>query len=267
MSFKISPKINHKISSASNDSGDPLQDEWVEIIEPKSRTKIYANLQSGICAKNPPEGVPVLTTDDFSDHWWELYDKKTGKYYYYNPEQQKTAWTKPTPNGNGNSRRLLIIPVSKLRTFRKMNSEGYQSEKRDACTQTIASSLISTGTQTISETDLEVELNDKLRIVNITSNSPKSSSCTHAGSGTTKEKHPPRPQMNHRQYSDFTGRARNPYLKNYQKQITIADEQPYRKANDQIDHRIPSHYNTQMFPCADSIYQSKKESDNGSKMN
>lgn len=152
-------------------------EEWVEIVEPKSKTKIYANLDSGFCAKNPPEGVSILKADDFTDHWWELFDKKTGRYYYYNPKQQKTVWTKPTLNGknslstNGSNdrrsvgRRLLIIPVSRLQTFKKLSpatdpNRSQPAGKSDASTQTIASNLVTTGTQTFSESDLSTKLNE-----------------------------------------------------------------------------------------------------------
>lgn len=229
MSFEISPKINDRVNVDTSIDHSQTQEEWVEIVEPKSKTKIYANLQSGICAKFPPKQSSVVKTDDF---WWELFDKKTGKYYYYNPEQQKTSWAKPTSNGDG--KRLLIIPVSKLKTFRKLSTGEQQSEKCDASTQTIAHSLISTGTQTISELDLENELSNKLRLVDIPSDLSKSNSCTHSQS--VKKSLSPRSRMNHRQYSDFTGKPQNPYLRNYQKQVSISNDRPHGNAHDQLDH-------------------------------
>ena len=201
MSYKISPTTNHD----HNGNHSPLLEEWVEIVEPKSKTIIYANLESGVCAKHPPNGVSVIKAEEFSDHWWELYDKRTGKYYYYNPKQQKTAWTKPSVNGSVDSRRILIIPVSKLQTFRRLSPNEQVKEKCDASTQTIASNLVSTGTQTIIESTLENELSDKLQIVDLNSNLAKSSFCTHSND----RKEPSscyKSHLNHRQLSDFTGR-------------------------------------------------------------
>jgi hypothetical protein len=229
MSFEVSSDINDGVDVDTNIDHGQTQEEWVEIIEPKSKTKIYANLQSGVCAKYPPKQSSVVKTDDF---WWELFDKKTGKYYYYNPEQQKTSWAKPSSNGDG--KRLLIVPVSKLKTLRKSSSSEQQNPKCDASTQTMAHGLISTGTQTISELDLENELNNKLRLVEIPSDLSKSSSCTHSQAVTKSLS--PRSRMNHRQYSDFTGKPQNPYLKNYHKQVSIANDRPYINAHDQVDH-------------------------------
>jgi len=38
--------------------------------------------------------------------WWELYDSKTSRFYYYNAGSQKTVWHRPQ-NGD-------IIPLAKL---------------------------------------------------------------------------------------------------------------------------------------------------------
>lgn len=126
-------------------------DEWVEIQQPSSQEKIYANLKHGLCAKQPPPGSHVRKVEEYSDHWWELYDQKTGKLYYYNPEKQKTVWNRPdeTEGSNGdlqNGRKLLIIPASKLQTFKKLREPV--REKCDASTQTETSKSCSTGTQT-----------------------------------------------------------------------------------------------------------------------
>jgi len=41
-----------------------------------------------------------------SNQWWELFDKKTSCFYYYNAANQKTVWHRPT-NAD-------IIPLAKL---------------------------------------------------------------------------------------------------------------------------------------------------------
>lgn len=184
-------------------------DEWVEIVEPRSKKRIYANLATGICAKQPPDGAPVSRTEDFSDHWWELYDQKTSKYYYYNPERQKTAWTRPSESeaGNGTSRRVLIIPVSKLQTFRKLSPNECGVEKCDASTQTVASGSISIGTQTNDGTNIEDDIETKLDISDTATAPVKlANSCIHPVS--TRRSH-----LNQRQLSDFSGKDRFDYLR------------------------------------------------------
>ncbi|XP_066904211.1 rho GTPase-activating protein 39 isoform X1 [Halyomorpha halys] len=86
--------------------------EWVEIIEPKTKEHMYANLATGECVWDPPAGVPVKKTDN--KQWWELFDHNTGRFYYYNATSQKTVWHRP-PNCD-------IIPLAKLQTL-KQNTE------------------------------------------------------------------------------------------------------------------------------------------------
>lgn len=246
---KMSPKTSSPGSNSISDAtkNGPLSNEWVEIIEPKSKKRIYANLETGSCAKYPPEGAIVSRSEDFSDHWWELYDQKTGKYYYYNPEKQKTAWARPeedttspsTTNGNGGkTKRLLVIPVSKLQTFKRLSPSEQDVDKCDASTQTVASNLVSTGTQTISESKLADEFRDKLRVIDLSNEmSRESSSCTH-------EKPTNMSRLTHRQMSDFNGRDKSAYLKSHRRTV----EQPRRGDNHvrrspSIDQDRPSQHN------------------------
>ncbi|KAF5281123.1 hypothetical protein FQR65_LT02989 [Abscondita terminalis] len=82
--------------------------EWVEIIEPKTREHMYANLTTGECVWDPPEGVPVKRTN--SNQWWELFDSNTARFYYYNASSQCTVWHKPI--------NCDIIPLAKLQTLK-----------------------------------------------------------------------------------------------------------------------------------------------------
>jgi Rho GTPase-activating protein 39 len=50
-------------------------------------------------------------TSDVENQWWELYDKKTSRFYYYNASSQKTVWHRPQ-NGD-------IIPLAKLQVRQK----------------------------------------------------------------------------------------------------------------------------------------------------
>ncbi|XP_076306785.1 uncharacterized protein LOC143223138 isoform X2 [Tachypleus tridentatus] len=86
--------------------------DWVEIIEPRTREHMYANLISGECVWELPPGVMVKKTDE--NQWWELFDQKTSRYYYYNPSSQKTVWQAP--------QNCDIIPLAKLQTL-KQNTE------------------------------------------------------------------------------------------------------------------------------------------------
>lgn len=249
----MSPKTSLTLDSHKT---NPL-DEWVEIVEPKTKKTIYANLESGVCAKYPPQGAIVSRSEDFSDHWWELYDQKTGKYYYYNPEQQKTAWTKPnessTANG-GDRKRLLIIPVSKLQTFKKISSNDQDRDKCDASTQTIASNLVSTGTQTISESALENEFNNRLNFIDLSNDSSKSNSCTH--SSTVNKSH----QLNHRQLSDFSSRDNANYFRKHNDKAAEAGKQQainrsfkhdnssqHDQVSDQVDNSFVNYFGSPSY--------------------
>ncbi|KAJ8973331.1 hypothetical protein NQ317_005372 [Molorchus minor] len=99
--------------------------EWVEIIEPKTQEHMYANLATGECVWDPPEGVPVKRTD--SNQWWELFDQNTARFYYYNARSQRTVWHKPT--------NCDIIPLAKLQTL-KHNTDCSPAATSHQSTQT-----------------------------------------------------------------------------------------------------------------------------------
>ena len=99
------------MSSSSVASPPPLT-EWVEIIEPRTQEHMFANLTTGECVWDPPEGVPVKKAND--DQWWELFDQNTSRFYYYNASSQKTVWHRPA--------NCDIIPLAKLQTL-KQNTE------------------------------------------------------------------------------------------------------------------------------------------------
>ncbi|XP_046408434.1 uncharacterized protein LOC124172941 isoform X2 [Ischnura elegans] len=86
--------------------------EWVEIVEPRTKEHMYANLTTGECVWDPPPGMPVKKTDH--NQWWELFDQNTSRFYYYNATSQKTVWHRP--------HNCDIIPLAKLQTL-KQNTE------------------------------------------------------------------------------------------------------------------------------------------------
>ncbi|XP_014258422.1 rho GTPase-activating protein 39 isoform X2 [Cimex lectularius] len=113
--------------------------EWVEIIEPKTKEHMYANLATGECVWDPPAGVPVKKTDN--KQWWELFDHNTGRFYYYNATSQKTVWHRP--------QNCDIIPLAKLQTL-KQNTEPVVPEDGNDVSSTASSrkSKESVATQT-----------------------------------------------------------------------------------------------------------------------
>ncbi|XP_015209707.1 rho GTPase-activating protein 39 isoform X2 [Lepisosteus oculatus] len=87
--------------------------EWVEIIEPRTRERMYANLLTGECVWDPPQGVRIKRTSD--NQWWELFDPNTSRFYYYNASSQRTVWHRP--------QNCDIIPLAKLQTL-KQNTDS-----------------------------------------------------------------------------------------------------------------------------------------------
>lgn len=90
-----------------------LRLEWVEIIEPRTRERMYANLVTGECVWDPPAGVRIKRTSE--NQWWELFDPNTSRFYYYNASTQRTVWHRPQD--------CDIIPLAKLQTL-KQNTES-----------------------------------------------------------------------------------------------------------------------------------------------
>lgn len=87
--------------------------EWVEIVEPRTREHMYANLVTGECVWDPPAGVRIKRTSE--NQWWELFDPNTSRFYYYNATSQRTVWHRPQD--------CDIIPLAKLQTL-KQNTES-----------------------------------------------------------------------------------------------------------------------------------------------
>eukprot|EP00035_Acanthoeca_spectabilis_P039608 m.63704 g.63704 ORF g.63704 m.63704 type:complete len:544 (-) comp9675_c0_seq1:163-1794(-) len=89
------------------DSGEAY--EWVEILEPESKKKMYANVISGDCLWDPPAGVPVKASHE--NQWWELVDASTSRSYYYNASSHATVWERPQGGD--------IIPLAKLQQMQE----------------------------------------------------------------------------------------------------------------------------------------------------
>ncbi|XP_046664584.1 rho GTPase-activating protein 39 isoform X2 [Homalodisca vitripennis] len=99
--------------------------EWVEIIEPRTKEHMYANLTTGECVWDPPKGVPVKKTDN--NQWWELFDQNTSRFYYYNATSQKTVWHRP--------QNCDIIPLAKLQTLKQNTEPAVLEDTGDTSSQ------------------------------------------------------------------------------------------------------------------------------------
>src|SRR5688572_14152385 len=90
--------------------------EWVEIIEPRSREKMFVNLLTGECGWDEPSGVPIKRLHEHEGHqWWELFDVQTSRFYYYNSMTQQTCWQKPKSSS------AVIIPLAKFQLLKVSN--------------------------------------------------------------------------------------------------------------------------------------------------
>ena len=90
--------------------------DWVEILEPRSGEKMFVNLVSGDCGWDEPRGVAIKRLHEQDGHqWWELFDSKTSRFYYYNATTQQTCWQKPKSSS------AIIIPLAKFQLLKQTN--------------------------------------------------------------------------------------------------------------------------------------------------
>uniref|UniRef100_A0A3P9ITD5 Rho GTPase-activating protein 39 n=1 Tax=Oryzias latipes TaxID=8090 RepID=A0A3P9ITD5_ORYLA len=75
---------------------------------------MYANLLTGECVWDPPQGVCIKRTGE--NQWWELFDPNTSRFYYYNASSQRTVWHRPQG--------CDIIPLAKLQTLKQHTDGG-----------------------------------------------------------------------------------------------------------------------------------------------
>ncbi|XP_060053031.1 rho GTPase-activating protein 39 isoform X3 [Erinaceus europaeus] len=128
-------------------SGPSTRLEWVEIIEPRTRERMYANLVTGECVWDPPAGVRIKRTSE--NQWWELFDPNTSRFYYYNATTQRTVWHRPQD--------CDIIPLAKLQTL-KQNTESPRASAENSPGR---GSNISRDGSTSSSLDPELDASEK----------------------------------------------------------------------------------------------------------
>lgn len=125
----------------------PRRLEWVEIIEPRTRERMYANLVTGECVWDPPAGVRIKRTSE--NQWWELFDPNTSRFYYYNATTQRTVWHRPQD--------CDIIPLAKLQTL-KQNTESPRASAENSPGR---GSSVSRDGSTSSSLEPELEAGDR----------------------------------------------------------------------------------------------------------
>lgn len=77
------------------------------------------------------QGVPIKRAD--SSQWWELFDPKTDRFYYYNVASQKTVWHRP--------QNCDIIPLAKLQILKQTTDNTVTSNDPKDAPQTIQQRL------------------------------------------------------------------------------------------------------------------------------
>lgn len=138
---------HHGSLQESRGSGSSTRLEWVEIIEPRTRERMYANLVTGECVWDPPAGVRIKRTSE--NQWWELFDPNTSRFYYYNATTQRTVWHRPQD--------CDIIPLAKLQTL-KQNTESPRASAENSPGR---GSSVSRDGSTSSSLEPELEAGDR----------------------------------------------------------------------------------------------------------
>ncbi|XP_063000783.1 rho GTPase-activating protein 39-like isoform X2 [Elgaria multicarinata webbii] len=97
--------------------------DWVEIIEPRSRERMYVNLTTGECGWDPPPNLRVRQSDE--NQWWELFDQNNNRFYYYNAITQQTVWHRPQG--------CDIVPLAQLQAMKRNSRSDFRtSQHRDS---------------------------------------------------------------------------------------------------------------------------------------
>lgn len=94
--------------------------DWVEIVEPRSRERMYVNLLTGECGWEPPPGVPVRQSD--GNQWWELFDSNNNRFYYYNCTSQQTVWHRPQD--------CDVVPLAQLQAMKRSSEAELRGQGR-----------------------------------------------------------------------------------------------------------------------------------------
>ncbi len=94
--------------------------DWVEILEPRSRERMYVNLLTGECGWEPLPGAPVRQSD--GNQWWELFDGNNNRFYYYNCTSQQTVWHRPQD--------CDVVPLAQLQAMKRSSEAELKGQGR-----------------------------------------------------------------------------------------------------------------------------------------
>jgi len=72
-----------------------MSHEWIELVDPHTSKRFYANIKTGSCSWEKPNGISFEGNSDYNVEWWELYDKNHEMPYYYNTKTKFTDWDRP----------------------------------------------------------------------------------------------------------------------------------------------------------------------------
>ncbi|XP_053104105.1 rho GTPase-activating protein 39-like isoform X1 [Hemicordylus capensis] len=98
--------------------------DWVEIIEPRSRERMYVNLTTGECGWEPPPNLRVRQSDE--NQWWELFDQNNNRFYYYNAITQQTVWHRPQG--------CDIVPLAQLQAMKRNSQSDFRASQHRGST-------------------------------------------------------------------------------------------------------------------------------------
>ncbi|XP_078249392.1 rho GTPase-activating protein 39 isoform X1 [Pogona vitticeps] len=101
-----------------------LDSDWVEIIEPRSRERMYVNLTTGECGWDPPPNLRVRQSDE--NQWWELFDQNNNRFYYYNAITQQTVWHRPQG--------CDIVPLAQLQAMKRNSQSDFRTSQHRGST-------------------------------------------------------------------------------------------------------------------------------------
>lgn len=102
--------------------------DWVEIIEPRTRERMYVNLVTGECGWDAPQNVCVRQSSD--NQWWELFDQNNNRFYYYNALTKQTVWHRPQD--------CDVVPLARLQAMKRNSQSESRGRLSADCAQLVA---------------------------------------------------------------------------------------------------------------------------------
>ncbi|RWS16413.1 rho GTPase-activating protein 39-like protein [Dinothrombium tinctorium] len=135
-----------------------MDSDWIRVKEPLNRDeKMFINLKSGECLWEPPMNAKIR---ECSEQWWELFDERTQRFYYYNSSTMETKWEKP-----GGSE-LIVIPLHKLKVMKQQQQHHTQQQfRRTTLPSTIGRRIAQQTTTSTTTSDKESQTVETLKVL------------------------------------------------------------------------------------------------------